>query len=137
MEGAAEVSTAVRCIFAAINNHSSVSDSLLDYTRLLEKEYAPSQDIVLFIFGFRSFFCWHRAEELLDSPADIKLVELAWLKQNDDAYTEWLSSPDDNAEMLKWEKWTFQSKTSIFNEFLQAARRGKVGPEAEPNFTPK
>jgi hypothetical protein len=117
------ISTHIYSIFKEIDDYTSVSDALIHYTRRLEREYSISQDIVLFIFGFRIFFCWHRAEELLDSPDDIRKIEAAWIEQNDDIYTEWLSSPDDRADSIRWEKWTFQAKTTIFNEFLQSFRR--------------
>lgn len=102
--------------FSAVAN---VGDALLDFVRQLETDYEEVQDIALFIFALRSFFCWHRANELLTDKAAVKRVRTTWLEQNEGSYTRWLTSINDSPEKLKWAKWTFQAKNSILNEFLQ------------------
>jgi len=102
--------------FSAVAN---VDDALLDFVRQLETDYEEVQDIALFIFALRSFFCWHRANELLVNKAAVKRVRTAWLEQNEGSYTRWLTSVNDSPEKLKWAKWTFQAKNSILNEFLE------------------
>lgn len=107
----------------ALTQQTSVADALLSFVRELEREYSAAQDITLFIFALRCFFCWHRAEELCDQAAEVKRIEEIWVAQNEEIYTTWLSSMEDNAASLKWAKWTFQAKTSILAEFLTQCQK--------------
>lgn len=96
-----------------------MDDALLSFTIQLEKDYEDTQDINVFIFGLRAFFCWPRATELVESPALAARVRQAWLQQNEETYTKWLSSAnDDDHELLKWSKWTFQAKSTLLNDFI-------------------
>jgi hypothetical protein len=97
---------------------NAVDEALMNFVRQLEIDYEKVQDITLFIFALRSFFCWHRANELLVDSVAVKRIRHAWLEQNENTYTRWLTSANDNHERLKWAKWTFQAKNSILNEFL-------------------
>lgn len=108
----------MRVALEAFTNKSTVDEALLDFVRQLEKDYEEVQDIALFIFALRSFFCWHRANEFLVDSAAVNRIRHAWLEQNESSYTRWLTSANDSHERLKWAKWTFQAKNSIFNEFL-------------------
>jgi hypothetical protein len=121
----------IRTIYASFTDMSiqkgSVKEMLLAYTRALEAECQGTMDISLFIFGLRSFFCWHGASEVLRDGATIKEIQGAWLLQNDDAYSEWLRSADDALEGLKWEKWVFQAKMSILEELVTAAVAAAAG----------
>lgn len=109
----------------ALIEESSVERALLKFTLQLESDYADTQDITLFVFALRAFFCWHRAPELLVNPETVKKVQEAWIAQNDGIYTEWLASSEDDPELLKWSKWTFQAKMSILNEFAAGAAAAK------------
>ena len=112
---------ALHQLLASFTEYDSVADGLIHYVKQLEHDLAASQDIVLFIFALRCFFCWHRAEELMRNKAEINRIKLLWIDQNDGAYTRWLSSSEDQADSLKWEKWTFQAKISLLAEFQAAA----------------
>lgn len=117
MEAAAH---GVVTVLAALENEKTVEAALTSYVQALETAYAEVQDIALFVFGLRSFFCWHRAPELLKEHGAIARIREAWVEQNEMAYTKWLASMEDNPEGLKWAKWTFQAKTSILTEFLES-----------------
>lgn len=119
MEGAAQGITAV---LAALENEKTVEAALLGYVQALETAYAKVQDIALFVFAVRTFFCWHRAPDLIEEPGAIARIREVWVEQNEMAYTRWLASMEDNPEGLKWAKWTFQAKTSILTEFLEAQK---------------
>ena len=112
-------SRSMRVALESFSTVANVDDALLDFVRQLETDYEEVQDIGLFIFALRSFFCWHRANELLADKAAVKRVRMTWLEQNEGSYTRWLTSINDSHEKLKWAKWTFQAKNSILNEFLQ------------------
>jgi hypothetical protein len=47
-------------------------------------------------------------------------IQTAWLEENDATYNKWLASFNDDQEVLKWSKWTFQAKTSLLTEFVKA-----------------
>jgi len=111
-------SKAIRIVLESFSEEPTVDEALLKFVKQLENDYEDVQDITLFIFAIRSFFCWHRAAELVENPALIKRVRQAWLEQNDTTYTRWLSSANDDHELLKWSKWTFQAKSSLLNEFI-------------------
>ncbi len=102
MEGAAH---AIVTVLATLEKEPRVESALLGYVQALETAYAKSQDIALFVFALRSFF-----------------IREAWVEQNEMSYTKWLASMEDNPEGLKWAKWTFQAKTSILTEFLEAQK---------------
>ena len=104
----------------ALTEEPSVEKALLKFTLQLEADYADTQDIALFVFALRAFFCWHRAPELLSKPDAVKQLQDAWIAQNEGIYTEWLASAEDDPELLKWSKWTFQAKMSILKEFTAA-----------------
>ncbi len=109
-------------MLSGLSAATNVADALIDYTKQLEADYRKEQDISMFIFAVRSFFCWHRAPELVTAPEDITRVRAVWISDNEEAYTKWLSSADDDPTDLRWAKWTFQAKNSILNEFLEAQR---------------
>lgn len=119
MEGTAH---AIRDVLAEFEQCESVADALLAFVRQLESDYAKCQDIALFIFAIRCFFCWHRAPELALDKKEVARVESLWIDQNENMYTDWLASTHDNPEDLKWAKWTFQAKTSLLAEFLQSCK---------------
>lgn len=112
-------SNGVRVFLSVLTDEMDVAEALVKFARQMEEDYAEVQDISLFIFAIRSFFCWHRVEEFHKSPDKATKVRTAWLQENDSRYTKWLASTDDNHEDLKWAKWTFQAKNSIFTEFLE------------------
>ncbi len=100
---------------------SNPETALLKFVRQLEDDYAESQDIALFIFAMRSFFCWPDAVAIAEHPESVERIQGAWLIQNEEDYTRWLVSAEDNPERLKWAKWTFQAKTSILSEFVKGS----------------
>ena len=114
-------SKGIKLMLEALTEEPSVEKALLKFTLQLESDYADTQDIVLFVFALRAFFCWHRAPELHANPEAVKKVQDAWITQNEGIYTEWLASSEDDPELLKWSKWTFQAKMSVLKEFIDAA----------------
>jgi hypothetical protein len=110
-------SRAIRTILEAFSEETSVESALLKFARHLEEEYEAAQDIQLYIFGIRCFLAWHRAIELLDKPDIIPRIQGIWLEQNDVVYNKWLASFNDDQEVLKWSKWTFQAKSTLLDEF--------------------
>ncbi len=114
-----EASAGIRAVLTALERADSAEAALLKFVKQLEFDYAESHDITLFVFALRSFFCWHRASEFLKSPEAVARVREAWIKQNDMIYTAWLSSAEDDPELLKWSKWTFQAKLSILKDALE------------------
>ena len=120
MEAAA--SKGIRAVLDFFTQETQVDEALIKYVKQLENDYEEVQDITLFIFAVRSFFCWHRAPELLQNPTLVGNVRKVWFEQNDTMYTRWLSSANDEHEDLKWSKWTFQAKNSILNEFLKEGK---------------
>jgi hypothetical protein len=116
MEAASE---GIKHMLEALTEEGLVEKALLRFTLQLEADYADTQDIGLFVFALRSFFCWHRAAELASTPDAVKRVQMAWLAQNDGIYANWLASAEDDPELLKWSKWTFQAKMSILDEFIE------------------
>ncbi len=119
MEGAAH---GIVTVLTALEKEPTVESALIRYVQVLETTYAKSQDIALFVFALRSFFCWHRAPELIEEPGAVARIREVWVEQNEISYTKWLASMEDNPEGLKWAKWTFQAKTSILTEFLEAQK---------------
>lgn len=116
-------SSGIRKVLAALEATEKVEDALLQYVAELEANYLESEDITLFIFAVRSFFCWHRAPELAADVTAVAAVRDAWLKQNDCVYSNWLASAVDDPKILRWAKWTFQAKNSILDEFLIEQKR--------------
>ena len=112
-------STAIQTVLITLTATQKVGDALQLFVKQLEKDYLESEDITLFVFALRAFFCWQRAPELLSDSRAVAEVRGAWLKQNDGIYTQWLSSAEDNPKELRWAKWTFQAKNSIFDEYLK------------------
>ena len=115
-------SRAVRNVLETFSEEPDVGIALLKFVRQLEEDYADVQDINLFVFALRTFFCWHRAHELLESPDTIPSIQRVWLDKNDELYTKWLTSVNDDHEPLKWYKWTFQAKNTILKEFAQGLK---------------
>jgi hypothetical protein len=114
-----EIATAsIKTMLSRLTEEQDVSVALLKFTRQLELECAEKNDIFLFIFGLRSFFCWDKIGELINVPEKVKFVRDQWIKQNDETYTKWLLSSHDNNNMLTWSKWTFQAKNSILSESI-------------------
>jgi hypothetical protein len=115
-------SKGVRTFLQTLSEISTAEDALVALVRQLEHDYHEVQDIALFIFALRSFFCWHRAPELLEGPKTIENIRHIWLVDNDTSYTKWLSSHEDDHEFLKWSKWTFQAKNAILSEFVESSK---------------
>lgn len=122
-----KATVAIHQVLTAFTEKENVADALIEFVKQLETDLAKSQDIVLFIFAMRSFFCWHRAEELALNKKEVGRVKELWMEQNDSAYSRWLSSREDQSEQLKWEKWTFQAKISLLAEFVAAQGLLKKG----------
>lgn len=105
-------------LFQSIDKYETATEALLDYTRQMEAAYQASENIVVFIFALRCFFCWPRAQELFTKRGVLEEVQRIWIQQNEEVYTSWLASNDDNPANLKWQKWTFQAKMSILSDML-------------------
>jgi hypothetical protein len=116
MEAASKAS---KVLLDSFSDDSPLDEVLINFTRQLEIDYEHTQNINVFIFGLRAFFCWPRTIELVESPELVNHVRQTWMNQNEDTYAKWLSSANDNHEDLKWSKWTFQAKNTILNEFLE------------------
>jgi hypothetical protein len=114
-----EASKGIKEVLSALETQPNVADALLFYVKPLEDDYRKQQDIILFVFAVKSFFCWHRAPELLDSHEEVERVRAAWAADNERVYLNWLSSLKDDSQDLKWAKWTYQAKNSILQEFLK------------------
>ena len=112
-------SRAIRTILEAFSEETSVESALLKFARHLEEEYEAAQDIQLYIFGIRCFLCWPRATELLDKPETIPHIQGIWFEENEAIYNKWLASFNDDQEVLKWSKWTFQAKTALLSDFAK------------------
>jgi hypothetical protein len=112
-------SNSVRVLLSVLVEEPDIAESLLKFSRQLEEDYHDSQDINLFIYAIRCFFCLERAEELRSNPEKVDLIRSTWLVENDAKYTGWLSSAEDAHDSLKWAKWTFQAKNSILSEFIE------------------
>jgi len=108
-------SKGVKDLLKAISAESPAV-ALLTYSRQLQDDHV--EDIDLFIFGIRAFFCLPQAADLRKDAEAVEFVRSEWIKQNDDTYNDWLASTDDTSHSLKWEKWTFQAKNMILEEFL-------------------
>lgn len=113
-----------------IRQETGVKETFLLYVIALEDEYAESEDIYLFIYGVRCFFCWHRAEELLKNREWLQEIQASWKEQNDTAYEQWLRSPDDEIKKLKWEKWTYQAKMAVLEDVIELDRLKGAGAAA-------
>jgi len=111
-------SNGVRVFFKVISDGEDVAETFIKFVRQMEDDYADTQDIQLFIFALRSFFCLTEAEELHTNHEKVAYIKTTWLQDNDEKYTRWLTSSEDNHENLKWAKWTFQAKNSILTDFL-------------------
>ena len=111
-------SNGVRVFFSIISEGADVAETLVNFARQMEEDYEDVQDIELFIFAVRSFFCWNRAEELHTAADRVDYIRTKWMEDNDAKYTSWLASSEDAHENLKWSKWTFQAKNTILSDFL-------------------
>jgi len=112
----------------------NVADELLRYVKSLEDDFGESMDIEAFIMGVRCFFSWHGIDGFDKKTADHIRVQSAWYIQNEQVYTKWLESGQDDTKKLLWAKWTFQAKSSIFDEWLHTRRtmRGLPIPVSSP-----
>ena len=119
MEVAAKAS---KLLLETFSEEPKVDEALIKFVRQLERDYEDTQDITTFIFALRAFFCWHRAQELLEAPDIIPRIQRVWLDQNEKIYAKWLTSVNDDHEPLKWFKWTFQAKNTILKEFTQGLK---------------
>lgn len=111
-------SAGIKRMLSVLMEEQDVSVALVKFTRQLELDCAEKNDISLFIFGLRSFFCWHKIGELINVPEKVKFVREQWVKQNDETYTKWLLSSHDNNNIITWSKCTFQAKNSILSEYI-------------------
>ena len=107
---------ASRLLLETLTKEPKVDEAFLKFVRQLEIDYEEKQDIAAFIFSIRAFFSWRRAPELCDKASQIHKI---WVDENDATYTAWLVSANDDPEILKWSKWTFQAKTSLLNGFMK------------------
>ena len=105
-------------LFAILTESDPVDQVLLKFVRQLEEDGAKGHRISFFVFALRAFFCWPRATELCGAEEAIKRIRSIWIQQNHQIYEEWLTSCKDDSDALTWEKWTFQAKNSILEEFL-------------------
>jgi hypothetical protein len=105
-------------LFAILTESDPVDQVLLHFVAQLEKDGTAGHRISFFVFALRAFFCWPRATELCGAEEAIKRIRGIWIQQNHQIYEEWLTSCKDDSDALTWEKWTFQAKNSILEEFL-------------------
>jgi hypothetical protein len=91
-------------------------------------------DIEAFIMGVRCFFSWHGIDGFDKKTAEHLRIQSIWYSQNEQVYTKWLESGQDDTKILLWAKWTFQAKSSIFDEWLHTRRtmRGLPLPTSSP-----
>jgi hypothetical protein len=118
MEGVEAASKGVSDLFTMLTDSEQVDEVLLKFVRQIEKDGYEGYRIDFFVFALRAFFCWPRAIELCGNEEAIKNIRSIWIQQNHQIYDEWLLSCMDDSHELKWEKWTFQAKNSILEEFL-------------------
>lgn len=114
----AAASKGVCDLYAMLSTSDKVDELLVEFVRQLETDAADGHKIDLFIFALRAFFCWPRATELCGNEEAIQAIRNIWVQQNHRIYEEWLNSSRDDSDALTWEKWTFQAKNSILEEFL-------------------
>jgi hypothetical protein len=105
-------------LFAILTESDPVDQVLLKFVRQLEIDGAKGHRISFFVFALRAFFCWPRATELCGKEEVVKNIRSIWIHQNHVIYEGWLTSCRDDSDALTWEKWTFQAKNSILEEFL-------------------
>ena len=110
---------AAKTLYKGFNLTASISDEMLRYFSSLETAYRPTMDIEAFIFGIRCFFCLHIVDGFEHDKKTHAILRDMWLHQADTFYSTWLASGKDDTQDLLWSKWTFQAKTSIFEEWLQ------------------
>jgi hypothetical protein len=110
-----------KLLLETLAEEPKVDEALLKFVRQLEKDYEDTQDITTFIFAIRCFLCWHRSGELLENPATISRIQKIWIDENDITYNKWLASANDDQELLRWSKWTFQAKISLITDFFKKA----------------
>jgi len=95
-----------------------VENEIIRYVKSFEKAFEATMDIEAFIMGIRCLFSWHRLEEFENDTEAHHLILTAWFTQNEETYTKWLASGKDDTKVLMWAKWTFQAKSSIFEEWV-------------------
>ena len=121
MSGLAAAPAAVVSLLSTLSPDEPVADVFLAYVYTLEEALYESMDITAFIFGVRCFFAWHRADGFEKDRKAHERVRAAWAAENEKDYGNWLASADDSTKHITWSKWTFQAKSSIFEEWLRAA----------------
>ena len=112
-------SKAVKDILSALVEVNNPEKALLLFSRQLQDDHFEDEDINFYIFGIRLFFCEPGAASLRTDTDAIARIRAEWIKQNDELYEKWLASTDDTYYSLKWEKWTFQAKNMVFDEFIE------------------
>jgi hypothetical protein len=105
-----------------------VEKEIQRYIKSFESAFFQTMDIEAFIMGLKCLFSWHRLEEFDDDTEAHTRILTAWYKQNEETYTDWLSSGNDDTKTLMWAKWTFQAKNSIFEEWIQTRQTMKNLP---------
>jgi hypothetical protein len=113
------VANALKTILASLDETQPVVDVFLDYVYKLEEALSESADITAFNFGVRAFFAWHRADGFERDKAAHQVIREAWATENEKDYNRWLSSADDSTKHIMWSKWTFQAKSTIFEDWLR------------------
>ena len=112
-------SKAVKDIFKALVEVNNPEKALLLFSRQLQDDHFEDEDINVYIFGIRLFFCQANTAPLRKDTEAIARIRAEWIRQNDELYEKWLASTDDTYYSLKWEKWTFQAKNMVLDEFIE------------------
>ena len=112
-------SKAVKDIFKALVEVNNPEKALLLFSRQLQDDHFEDEDINVYIFGIRLFFCQVNTAPLRKDTEAIARIRAEWIRQNDELYEKWLASTDDSYYSLKWEKWTFQAKNMVLDEFIE------------------
>ena len=119
-------SAGIARMFSLLTDATSVADTLIAFVKQTEMEYSEGEQIALFVYALRCFFCWPRASELCGNKEALDKIRSIWMQQNQLAYEDWLTSSMDESHSLRWEKWTFQAKNSLLDEFLASNVCGAV-----------
>ena len=120
-------SDAIRALVRGFRD-GCVADELMRYVKALEDDFGEAMDIEAFIMGVRCFFSWHGIDGFDKKVLDHARIQGIWYTQNEQVYTKWLESGQDDTKQLLWAKWTFQAKTSIFDEWLHTRRTMLLSP---------
>jgi len=112
-------SKAVKDIYNALIEVNNPEKALILFSRQLQDDHFEDEDINVYVFGIRLFFCQAGSASLRTDTEAIARIRTEWIKQNDELYEKWLASTDDSHDSLKWEKWTFQAKNMVLDEFIE------------------